>query len=164
MGIHTYMHTYIHTYMFVADSFSPLNHASGWLTQLALAIYMFLLLISMIWLRQAIFESKGDKLSSSDECRIRTQGLWNRISGRLNTHWQTDWAIEDQVKNSIARPYDHRAFSPLDPPAGWLSHLALAIYMFVLLIRRSGTENRFSIRKETICLQLLNAGSLKLNL
>ena len=31
-----------------------------------------LLLISMLWHRQAIFESKGDKLSSSAECRIRT--------------------------------------------------------------------------------------------
>ena len=46
----------------------------------------------------AIFESKGNKLSSSAECRIRTQkGLWNRISSRLNAHWQTDWAIEDQA-------------------------------------------------------------------
>ena len=32
-----------------------------------------LLLISMLWHRQAIFESKGDKLSSSAECRIWTQ-------------------------------------------------------------------------------------------
>ena len=76
-----------------------------------------LLLISMLWHRQAIFESKGDKLSSSAECRIRTQkGLWNRISSRLNARWQTDWAIEDQAKNfnSTACPYDQRAFSPLD--------------------------------------------------
>ena len=34
-----------------------------------------LLLISMLWHRQAIFESKGDKLSSSAEGRIRTHGL-----------------------------------------------------------------------------------------
>ena len=33
----------------------------------------FLLLISKLWHRQAIFESKGDKLSSSVECRIRTK-------------------------------------------------------------------------------------------
>ena len=77
--IHTYMHAcmhaYIHTYIHTC----------------------LLLLISMFWHRQAIFESKGDKLSSS-ECRIRTQkGLWNRISSRLNAHWQTDWAIEDQT-------------------------------------------------------------------
>ena len=35
-------------------------------------IYICLLLISMLWHRQAIFESKGDKLSSSAESRIRT--------------------------------------------------------------------------------------------
>ena len=62
------------------------------------------------------------------------QGLWNRISSRLNTHWQTYWAIEDEVKNwnSIARPYDQRAFSLCYPTAGWLSHQALALYIFFL--------------------------------
>ena len=67
--------------------------------------------------------------------RDLNQGLWNRISGRLNARWQTDWAIEDQAKNlnSTARPYDQRAFSPLDPTAIWLWHLALAIYMFVVV-------------------------------
>ena len=57
-----------------------------------------LLLISMLWHRQAIFESKGDKLSSSAESRIRThQDLRHQIASRLNAHWQTDWAIEDQA-------------------------------------------------------------------
>ena len=91
-----------------------------------------LLLISMLWHRQAIFESKGDKLSSSAESRIRThQGLRHQIASRLNARWQTDWAIEDQAKNlnSTARPYDQRAFSPLDLTAIWHSHLALAIYI-----------------------------------
>ena len=59
------------------------------------------------------------------------QGHWNRIANRLNGRWQTDWAIEDQAKNSIARSHDQRAFSPLDPTAGWIWHLALAIYMFI---------------------------------
>ena len=59
----------------------------------------FLLLISMLWHRQAILESKGDKLSSSAECRIRTQGLRHLFANRLNACWQTDWAIEDQAKN-----------------------------------------------------------------
>ena len=38
-----------------------------------------------------------------------------------------------KLKNlsSTARPYDQRAFSPLDPTAVWHSHLAQAIYMFV---------------------------------
>ena len=89
----------------------------------------------MLWLRQAIFKSTGDKLSSSAECRIWTQGLGHQITSRLNARCQTDWAIEDQTKNlnSTARPYDQRAFSPLDPTASWLSRLALAIYMFVVV-------------------------------
>ena len=94
-----------------------------------------LLLISMLWHRQAIFESKGDKLSSSAESRIRTRGPRHLFASRLNARWQTDWAIEDQAKNlnSTARPYDQRAFSPLDPTVSWLSHLALAIYIFVVV-------------------------------
>ena len=90
----------------------------------------------MFWHRQAIFESKGDKLSSSAEGRFRThQSLRHQIASRLNARWQTDWAIEDQAKNlnSTARPYDQRSLSPLDPTAVWHSHLALAIYMFVVV-------------------------------
>ena len=59
-----------------------------------------------------------------------------QIASRLNARWQTDWAIENEAKNlnSTARPFDQRAFSPLDPTANWLSHqLALAIYMFVVV-------------------------------
>ena len=84
---------------------------------------------------QAIFKSKGDKLSSSAECRVRTQGLRHQIASRLNARCQTDWVLEHQAKNlnSTAHSCDRRAFSPLDPTAGWLSHLALAIYMFVVV-------------------------------
>ena len=55
-------------------------------------------------------------------CRMQDsnpEGLWNRISSRLNARWQTDWAIEDQAIenqaknfNSTARPYDQRAWYP----------------------------------------------------
>ena len=39
----------------------------------------------MLWHRQVIFESKGDKLSSSAEGRIRThQGLRHQFASRLN--------------------------------------------------------------------------------
>ena len=69
--LHTYMHTYIHTYL--------------------------LLLISMLWHRQAIFKSKGDKLCSSAESRIWTRDPRHQIANRLNARWQTDWAIEDQA-------------------------------------------------------------------
>ena len=48
-----------------------------------------LLLISMLWHRQAISESKGDKLSSSAECRIRTQ----RVS---ETQFSADWMPADK--------------------------------------------------------------------
>ena len=94
-----------------------------------------LLLISMLWHRQAIFKSKGDKLCSSAECRNWTWGPRHQSASRLNGRWQTDWAIEDQAKNlnSTARPYDHRALSPLDPTVSWLLHLALAIYKFVVV-------------------------------
>ena len=79
-------------------------------------------------------KSKGDKLSFLWlQCRIWTPDI--QIASRLKAHWQTDWAIEDQAKNlnSTARPYDQRAFSPLDPTVSWLSHLALAIYIFVVV-------------------------------
>ena len=94
-----------------------------------------LLLISMLWHRQVIFKSKGDKLCSSAECRIGTLGPKHQIASRLNTRWQTDWAIKDQTKNlnSTACPYDQRAFSSLDPTVSWLSHLAQAIYIFVIV-------------------------------
>ena len=65
--MHTCMHTYIHTYI---------------------QTYL-LLLISMLWHGQAIFESKGDKSSSSAECRIRTQ----RVS---ETQSSADWMPADK--------------------------------------------------------------------
>ena len=117
---HTHTHTYIHIHI---------------------SIYIYihtylLLLISMLWHRQAIFESKGDKLSSSAEGRIRTQ----RVS---DTYSPADWMPVDKptelsrIKlinlNSTARPYDQQAFSPPDPTAIWHSHLALAIYIFVVV-------------------------------
>ena len=52
--------------------------------------YTYLLfLISMLWHRQAIFESKGDQLSSFAECRIRTQ----RVS---ETQSPADWMPADK--------------------------------------------------------------------
>ena len=96
----------------------------------------YLLVIAMLWHKQAIFKSKRDKLSSSTECMIRTQGLRHLFASRLNACWQTDWAIEDQALknlNSTACPYDQQAFSPLDLTASLLSHLALMIYIFVVV-------------------------------
>ena len=106
---------------------------SAYLTPLPFGIrtwlwrYTYLLLsIWMLWHRQAIFESKGDKLSSSAECRIRTQRVFE-------TQSPADWMPADKptelsrIKlknlNSITRPYDQQAFSPPDPTAIWHSHI-----------------------------------------
>ena len=62
-----------------------------------------LLLISMLWHRQAIFKSKGDKLCSSAECRIWTRGPRHQIVSRLNAPLQTDWASEDQAEKTWTR-------------------------------------------------------------
>ena len=90
----------------------------------------------MLWHRQAIFESKRDKLSSSAECRIRTQRVFE-------TQSPADWMPADKptelsrIKlknvNLTARPYDQQAFSPPDLTAIWHSHLALAIYIFAVV-------------------------------
>ena len=111
-----------------------------------------LLLISMLWHRQAIFKSKGDKLCSSAECRIWIWGPRHQFASRLNARWQTDWAIEDQAKNlnSTARPYDQRAFSPLGPTVSWLSHLALAIYMFVVNFDALGQQAIFKSKRDKL--------------
>ena len=97
--------------------------------------YTYLLfLISMLWHRQTIFKSKGDRLSSSAESRFRTQ----RVS---DTYSPADWMPADKTTelsriklknlNSTACPYDQQAFSPPDPTAIWHSHLAMVIYIFV---------------------------------
>ena len=74
----------------------------------------------MLWHRQAIFESKGDKLSSSAEGKIRTHhGLRHQIASSLNARWQTDWAIEDQAKTWTQQPVpmisEHSAHSTPQP-------------------------------------------------
>ena len=56
-------------------------------------------------------------------------------------HQQTECLLTNRLSyrgsgknlNSTARPYDQQAFSPLDLTASWLSHLALAIYMLVVV-------------------------------
>ena len=51
-----------------------------------------LLLILMIWHRQAIFESKGDKLPTSAECRIWSWKVWDTKSPAdwIPTHKPTE--------------------------------------------------------------------------
>ena len=94
-----------------------------------------LLLTSMLWHRQAIFESKGDKLFP-----LLNAGFEHKVS---DTYSPADWIPADKptelsrIKlknlNSTGGPYDQQAFSPLDLTASWLSQLALALYMFVVV-------------------------------
>ena len=117
-----------------------------------------------------------DVLAQASDFRIERRqvvflGLWNRISSRLNAYWQTDWAIDDQAKNlnSIARPCDQRTFSPFDPTAGWLSHLALAIYIFVVInFDALAQASDFRIERRQVVflcwMQDSNPGSLEPNL
>ena len=76
---------------------SPLDPTVSWLSHLALRYTYLLLSISMLWHRQAVFKSKGDKLCSSAGSRILTRDTRHQIASRLNARWQTDWAIEDQA-------------------------------------------------------------------
>ena len=95
-----------------------------------------LLLISKLWHRQAIFESKEDKLSSSAERSFGAQRVSETYSP---AHWMSaDKPTElSRIKlknlNLTARPYDQQAFSLPDPTAIWQSHLAVAIYIFVVV-------------------------------
>ena len=67
-----------------------------------------LLLISMLWHRQAIFESEGDNLPSSADCRIRTWKSQDTYSPEdwMPTHKPTELSrIKLKNLNSTARPY-----------------------------------------------------------
>ena len=116
-------------------AFSPLDPSAVWHSHLALAIYMFVVVNFdalaqasdiQIKRRQVVFLCWMQDLNPGSQTPNRQQ---------TECSLKTDWAIEDQVKNlnSTARPYDQRAFSPLDPTVSWLSHLALAIYMFFVV-------------------------------
>ena len=117
--IHTYL-AYIHTYLafilnqiyiFVVVNFVTLAQASYFRIERRQVVFL-------CWRQDS-----------------NPEGLRHLFTSRLNACWQTDWAIEDQAKNlnSTARPYDQQAFSPPDPTAIWHSHLALAIYIFVVV-------------------------------
>ena len=62
----------------------------------------------MLWHKKAIFELKlRRQVVFSCWMQDSNQGIWGRICRRLNGHWQTDWAIEDQAKNFIVSWWHH---------------------------------------------------------
>ena len=104
------MHAYIHTYMFVVVNFDALAQASD----------------IRIERRQVVFLCWMQDSNPMSQTPIRQQTeclLTNRLSYRGSS----------KNLNSTARSYDQQAFSPLDLTASWLSHLSLAIYMFVVV-------------------------------
>ena len=94
-----------------------------------------LLLIPMLWHRQAIFKSKGDKLCSSAECRIWTRGP--------SIKSPADWMLAEKrtelsriklkawTRQLVPMISEHSAH--FGPTVSWLSHLALAINIFVVV-------------------------------
>ena len=74
--IHACMHTYIHTYMLFVVNVDALAQTSDFRIERRQVVFL-------CWMQDS------------------NQGLWKRISNRLNAHWQTDCPIEGQAKNSI---------------------------------------------------------------
>ena len=88
-----------------------------------------------------------DALAQASDIQIERRHVvflcWMQDLNPGPRHQIPDWMLADKpteltrIKlknfNSTARPYDQRAFSPLDPTVSWLSHLALAIYIFVVV-------------------------------
>ena len=119
----------------------------------------YILSISMLWQRQAIFKSKGDKLSSA-ECRIRTKvprtespadGMpadkpteLSRIKQKLVLNSPSLWSASIQP----TRPHCRLTFTTCS------GDIRVSCCQF----RCFGTGKRFSNWKETGCLPLLNAG------
>ena len=124
-GLYTCMHTCIHT-SYDQRAGNPLDPTAVWHSHL-LWRYTCLLLISMLWHRQAIFESKGDKLSTSAYCRIQTQRRFSR------TESPADWIPADrptelsriELKIRTRQPSLWSAsMQPTRPHCCWHSHLA----------------------------------------
>ena len=110
--IHTYMHTYVHTYMFVVH-FDALAQASDF----------------RIKRRQVAFLC-CDQDSNPGVCETHSPTDW------MSAHKPTE--LKTKNFNSIARPYDERAFVPLETTAG--SDFALGsgdkpYYTCLLLLR-----------------------------
>ena len=117
-------------------AFSPLDPTVSWLSHLALAIYIFVVVNCdalaqacdiQIERRQVVFLCWKQDLNPGSQTPNRQQtecSLTNQLSYGGSSY---------KNLNSTARPYDQRAFSPLDPTISWLSHLALAIYIFVVV-------------------------------
>ena len=106
------------------------------ITFLSISVDILVVLILIaLWHREVISSRRRQVAFLCWMQDLKHGSLRHQIASRLNAHSQTDWA-EDQDKtlNSTTRPYDECAFSPFDFTAGTGSRLALAIYIFAVLI------------------------------
>ena len=115
---------------------SPLNPIAIWLSQLALAICIFVVVNFDALAQASDFQIK--KRQGVFLCWMQdlNQGLWNWISSRLNARWQTDWGIKDQAKTWTRQPIsmisEHSAHStPL--PFGFRTWLWRYICLLLLI-------------------------------
>ena len=109
------------------QAFSPLDLTASWLSHLALAICMFVVV-------------NFDALAQASDIRIKRRQVvflcWMQDSNpRSQRHirQQTECPLTNRLSyrgsslknlNSTTSPYDQQAFSPFDLTASWLSHLA----------------------------------------
>ena len=95
-SMHAYTHKYIYTYIHIYI------HA---------IIHTCLFLLLMLWYRQAIFDSRVEKLPSFDETGIRTQVTVKPILRQTECPLTSRLSYRGSSKNlnSTARPNDERA-------------------------------------------------------
>ena len=116
-------------------AFSPLDPTVCWLSHLALAIYIFVVVNF-----DALAQASDIQIKRRQDlflCWMQDLNPWPKTPYRQ----QTEGSLTNRLSyrgssknlNSTARPYDQRAFRLLDPTVSWLSHLALAIYIFVVV-------------------------------
>ena len=108
----------------ISEHSAHLTPTVSWLSHLALAIYIFAVVnrkeTSCVPLQNVGLEpGVPDTKSPADLMHADKPTELSRI--KLKT-----WTRQPV-------PFDQQPFSPLDPTVSWLSHLALAIYIFVVV-------------------------------
>ena len=115
---HINTHTHIYIYIYINFISLPLGYKENGeraahicvtreMRTVVHHIYMFFVVVDFDALAQASdFQIKIRRFVFVCWMQDLNQGLWNRISIRLNARWQTYWAIEDQAENSTA-PQQH---------------------------------------------------------
>ena len=110
-------------------------------SSLTLVIYIFVVLILMLWLREVISNRKESSYLALARPWFEAGRLRHPLASRLNTCSQTDWAVEGQAEKLkwISRPYDQPAFSPLDSTDDMAWPLAICLLVLILMQWQQGS-------------------------